>query len=254
VPAVRVVARLDIKGPALVKGRSMEGVRRLGDPADFARKYSDDGADELVFIDVVASLYNRSSILPVIEHVSAHVFVPITVVGGLRSVDDMRAAMRAGADKVGINTAAIARPALISEAATAFGSQAVVVSIEAKRRGDGYEAFTDGGREATGRDAVAWAHEAAALGAGEILVTSVDRDGTMQGFDLDLVARIAAGVAVPVVVSGGCASADDAATAARRVDAIAIGAALHGGRVTVAQVKAAMMRDGMRVRPAERAA
>src|SRR2546423_13233654 len=176
---VRVIARLDIKGPNLVKGIHMEGLRVLGKPEDFAEYYYRTGADELMYIDVVASLYGRNSLLDIVRRTAQEIFIPLCVGGGLRSVDDIRAVLRAGADKVSINTAAIRRPALIKEAAETFGSSTIVVSVEAIRKPDGkYEAYTDYGRERTGVDAVAWAQEAASLGAGELVVTSINQEGT----------------------------------------------------------------------------
>ncbi len=252
-PAFRVIARLDVKGGHLVKGRSMEGVRRLGDPAEFAERYANDGADELLFIDVVASLYGRNSMLDVINRVSSRVFVPITVVGGLRSVEDMRQAMRMGADKVGINTAAIARPELITEAAQAFGSQAIVVSIEAKRMGDGrYEAFTDSGREPSGKEVGAWAREAEERGAGEILVTSVDRDGTSFGIDHDLFTGIGV-FRVPVLAAGGYIVGENPGNSRiGSMDGLVIGAALHSGSCDIAGIKRELEAAGVKVRPCDR--
>ncbi len=248
--AFRVIARLDIKTGHLVKGYQMEGIRKLGDPAPFAERYANDGADELLFCDVVASLYGRCSMLDVIDKVTHKVFVPITVVGGLRSVEDMRMAMRVGADKVGINTAAIARPELISEAAVAFGKQAVVVSIEAKRKGDGtYECYTEGGREPSGKEVGAWAKEAEERGAGEILVTSIDRDGTVQGIDYSLCDGVG-GIQIPVLAAGGyCAGDVSKSSRNEGLDGIVIGTALHSGAVTITQIKRALMNVGFSVRP-----
>ena len=169
----RIIARLDIKGPNVVKGIHLEGLRVVGKPAELARRYYDQGVDEIVYMDIVASLYGRNSILSVVEDAARDIFVPLTVGGGIRTVEDVTAALRSGADKVAINTAAIARPAFLTEAAQAVGSQAIVVSIEAKRRDGWWEAMTDNGREKTGRDALEWAAEAEGLGAGEILLTSV---------------------------------------------------------------------------------
>jgi cyclase len=209
---VRVIPRLDIKGPNLVKGIHLEGLRVLGKPQFFARKYYEEGADELLFMDVVASLYGRNSLLDIIQRTADEIFVPLAVGGGLRSLEDIRAVLRAGADKATLNTAAIGRPELIREAARRFGSSTIVVSIEAIRRPDGtYEAYTDNGREKTGLDAVAWAVRAAELGAGELIVTSIDREGTGKGYDLELTRRIAAAVPVPVIACGGAGSPDDVA-------------------------------------------
>jgi cyclase len=201
---IRIIARLDIKGPNLVKGVHLEGLRVLGRPEQFARYYYETGADELLYIDAVASLYGRNSLLEIIERTAREIFIPLTVGGGLRSIDDIRSVLRAGADKAAINTAAIRRPELIREAAMAFGSSTVVVSIEAIRKRDGtYECYTDYGRESSGVDAFEWAIKATKLGAGELLVTAIDREGTGKGFDLDLTRRISESVSIPVIACGG---------------------------------------------------
>ncbi len=206
---VRVIPRLDIKGPNLVKGIHLEGLRVLGRPQDFARLYYEQGADELLYMDVVASLYERNSLLGMISQIAKNVFIPITVGGGLRTTEDIRDALRAGADKVALNTAAIDRPELISEAATQFGSSSIVVSIEAIRKPNGcYEAYTDNGRETTGVDALEWAGRVADSGAGEIMVTSIDREGTGKGFDIELTRRIAETVSIPVIACGGAGRPD----------------------------------------------
>jgi len=207
--APRIIARLDIKGPNLVKGIQFEGLRVLGTPGAFARHYYEAGVDELLYVDIVASLYDRANLLHIVESTSRQVFIPLTVGGGLRSLDDIRAVLQAGADKVAVNTAAIKRPSFVGEAARRFGSSTIVVSIEAKRQPDGsYEAFTDNGRERTAVEAVGWARQAVEQGAGEIMVTSVDREGTGRGYDVDLVHRIARAVPVPVVASGGAGTPD----------------------------------------------
>jgi cyclase len=201
---IRIIPRLDIKGPNLVKGIHLEGLRVLGKPEHFARYYYENGADELLYMDAVASLYNRNNLLHIVERTAREIFIPLTVGGGLRSVEDIRAVLRAGADKVSLNTAAIRRPELIREAAKAFGSSTIVVSIEAIKQKDGtYKCYTDCGRQETGIDAFEWAVRAAELGAGEILVTSVDREGTGLGFDLELTRRIAEAVSIPVIACGG---------------------------------------------------
>jgi cyclase len=226
----RIIPRLDVKGASLVKGIHLEGLRVLGSPDAFARVYADAGADELIYIDVVASLYGRNSLLDLVTRTASELFVPLTVGGGLRSLDDMRDALRAGADKVSINTAAVALPSLIRDAARRFGSSAVVVTIEAIETAPGrYEAFTDNGREATGLDAIQWAEQAVDLGAGELLLTSVDRDGTGRGYDLRLTRQIAERVPVPVIASGGAGSIEHVAQALTEgsADAVAIGSALH---------------------------
>lgn len=201
----RIIPRLDIKGPNLVKGISFEGLRVLGKPEQFAREYYLEGADELIYMDVVASLYGRNSLLSVIEAMAGEIFIPLTVGGGLRTIEDIRQALRAGADKICLNTAALKQPELIREAAEIFGSSTVVVSIEAYRRGPGdYEAYSDYGREKSDKDAVDWAAEAASMGAGELLVTSINRDGTGQGLDAELLKAIRSRVAIPVIAGGGC--------------------------------------------------
>jgi cyclase len=204
----RIIARLDIKGPNLVKGIRLEGLRALGPVERFARHYYETGADELIYSDVVASLYNRNSLAEIISRTARQIHIPLTVGGGIRTVADINAVLRAGADKVSLNTAALARPAIISEAARIFGSSTIVVTIEVIRQPDGrYLAYTDNGREHTGVEAVAWAQKAEALGAGEIVLTSVDRDGTGLGFDLDIVGQIARAVTVPVIAHGGAGQA-----------------------------------------------
>ena len=250
-PVPRVIARLDVKGPNLVKGIHLEGLRVMGDPQAFARRYYEDGIDEILYIDIVASLYGRNNILDVVRRTAADVFVPLTVGGGLRSVDDVRDALRAGADKVAINTAAIARPELIREVAEAFGSQCVVVSIQTKRLGPGsWEAYTDNGREKTGLDALTWARRAEALGAGELLVTSVDREGTRKGIELEFLRRVTAAVRVPVIAGGGVGAPEHVreAIAAGGADAVAVASVLHYGLHTVGAIKSALAEAGVAVR------
>jgi cyclase len=201
---VRIIPRLDIKGPNLVKGIHLEGLRVLGKPEYFARYYYENGADELLYMDVVASLYGRNSLLEIIRRTSKEIFIPLTVGGGLRTLDDIKAVLEAGADKVALNSAAIRRPELISEAAKKFGSSTIVVSIEAIKKPDGsYEAYVDNGREETGVDVFAWALQVVSLGAGEILVTAIDKEGTGKGFDLELTRKIADSVTIPVIACGG---------------------------------------------------
>jgi cyclase len=227
---VRIIPRLDIKGPNLVKGIHLEGLRVLGRPEDFARFYYQNGADELIYQDAVASLYGRNSLLEIIERTASEIFIPLTVGGGLRSVDDIRSVLRAGADKVAINTAAISQPNLIREAALAFGSSTIVVSIEAIKLPSGrYEAFVDCGRESTGLDAFDWALRAAQLGAGELLITSVDREGTGNGYDLQLTRQIAGAVQIPVIALGGAGKLDHLydVIAEGQADAVSLASMLH---------------------------
>ncbi len=247
---IRLIPRLDIKGPNLIKGVHLEGLRVVGDPHGYAVRYYEQGADELLFMDAVASLYGRNQLSHIIERAVQHVFVPITVGGGIRSLDDARQVLRAGADKIAINTAAIARPELVSELAQHLGAQCVVVSIEAKEQSPGHwEAYTDNGRERSGRDVVAWAQQAVALGAGELLITSVDREGTRRGFDVALLAAVAAAVNVPVIASGGMGQPAHALAAAQAgVDAVAAADLLHYQRCSVADIKQALSSGGMAVR------
>ena len=201
---VRIIPRLDIKGPNLVKGIHLEGLRVLGNPADFARFYYEHGADELLFMDVVASLYERNSLHDIITSTAKSIFIPITVGGGIRSISDIKEVLRVGADKVCLNTAAIKNPQLIKDASRMFGSSTIVVAIEAIKESDGsYLAYTDNGREYTGIDVFEWAQQVAALGAGEVVITSVDREGTGQGFDIDLVSKISNLINIPVIAHGG---------------------------------------------------
>lgn len=227
---LRIIPRLDIKGENLVKGIHLEGLRVLGKPEHFARHYYENGADELLFIDSVASLYQRNSLLHIIERTANEIFIPLTVGGGLRSLEDIQGVLRSGADKVALNTAAIDDPELVRQAAKRFGSSTIVVSIEAIRRPDGrYECYTDNGRTPTGVDAFEWAARAEALGAGELLITSVDREGTGKGFELDLVSTIADAASIPVIACGGAGGLSDVLEVVERggVDAVSVASLLH---------------------------
>ncbi len=250
---VRFIARLDVKGENLIKGVHLEGLRKLGPPADFAVRYYEQGIDELIYMDVVASLYGRNNLLDIISRTAENVFIPITVGGGIRAVEDALKVLRAGADKVAINTAATKRPALITELAERFGSQCVVLSVEAMKRrdGDGWEVYTDNGREKTGLDVVEWVQQAAALGVGEILLTSVDQEGTQRGFDEALVRAVVDVVGVPVIASGGMGSFADFDTVVQSAGADAVAAAhvLHYDKLSVAEIKQAGFERGLAVRP-----
>jgi imidazole glycerol-phosphate synthase subunit HisF len=241
--SLRLVARLDVKGPNLIKGIHLEGLRVMGDPGEHARRYYDEGCDELIYMDAVASLYGRNNLLDIVKSTARRCFVPITVGGGIRSVEDADALLRSGADKVAINTAATENPSLISALANQFGSQAVVLSVEAKRHGGpnggGWEALTNNGRDHSGREVVDWARQAVELGAGEILVTSVDREGTRKGFDIELVSAVCDAVNVPVVASGGMGSVDDLVNLAgsTSVDGVAIADMLHYRRATMGEIR-----------------
>lgn len=231
-PNVRIIPRLDIKGPNLVKGIHFEGLRVLGRPEDYARFYYETGADELLYMDAVASLYGRNSLLDIVKRTACEIFIPLCVGGGLRTVSDIRTVLRSGADKVSLNTAAIARPELIREAARAFGSSTIVISIEAHRQPDGsYETYVEYGRERTGFDAFQWAILAAEMGAGELLVTSIDREGTGKGYDLELIRRIAESVPIPVIAAGGPGTLEHVAEAVieGKADAVSMASMLHYG-------------------------
>jgi cyclase len=226
----RLIARLDIKGPNLVKGIHLEGLRVLGRPAAFARQYYEDGVDELFYQDAVASLYGRNSLLQIVQETAREIFIPLCVGGGIRTRADVYHVLRAGADKVAINTAAIANPSFIKEAAEEFGSSTIVAVVEAIRQPDGaYLCFTNCGREYTGVESVAWARRLAELGAGEIVVTSVDREGTGRGFDLELTRRISEVVPIPVIAHGGCGSAKHVLDVVGKghCDAVALASMLH---------------------------
>lgn len=201
---IRIIPRLDIKGPDLVKGIHLEGLRVLGSPVNFAQYYYENGADELIYIDVVASLYGRNSLVDMIEKTARNIFIPLTVGGGLRTLEDIKKILRAGADKVALNTAAVKNPNIIKEAAKKFGSSTIVISIEAILQEDGrYMAFTENARESTGVEVFSWAKKVQDLGAGEILLTSVDREGTGLGYDIELTKRVAESVSIPVIANGG---------------------------------------------------
>jgi len=248
---VRLIARLDIKGPNLIKGVHLEGLRVIGDPQVYARRYYEQGADEIIYIDVVASLYGRSKLTEIVRHTAHDVFVPLTVGGGVRSVEDVKELLRAGADKVAINTAAVQRPQLISEVARRFGSQCMVLSIEAKQRSEGHwEVYTDCGREQTGIDAIDWARQAAALGAGEVLITSIDREGTRRGYDVELTRAISDVVGIPVIASGGYGNDTHLLDIVHQggADAVAIADALHYDRTNLVEIRNAARAAGIQMR------
>ncbi|HLX79284.1 MAG TPA: imidazole glycerol phosphate synthase cyclase subunit [Burkholderiales bacterium] len=248
---VRLIARLDIKGPNLIKGIHLEGLRVMGDPQQFAREYYEQGADELIYMDIVASLYGRNNLTDIVRHAAHDIFVPLTVGGGVRSADDVNALLRVGADKVAINTAAVARPELIGEVARRYGSQCMVLSIEAKRVGpERWEAYTDNGREKTGLDVIDWVKRAEKLGAGEIMLTSVDQEGTRKGFDVPLVRAVAATVSIPVIASGGMGKMADLVevVADGHADAVAMADVLHYKRLGLREIRGAALDAGLGVR------
>ncbi len=248
---VRLIARLDVKGANLIKGVQLEGLRVIGPVSERALRYYRDGADELIYMDCVASLYGRNHLGEILQAAAENIFVPITVGGGIRSVGDATQVLRGGADKVAVNTAAVANPSLITEIALRFGSQCMVLGVEAKQIGPArWEAYTDNGREPTGLDAVEWASRGVALGAGEVLLTSVDREGTRKGFDIALVKAVSSAVSVPVIASGGMGKIADLFEVVREggADAVAMADILHYNRVTLGDIRAAAEADRLDVR------
>ena len=254
--AVRVIPCLDVDDGRVVKGVNFRDLRDAGDPVELAAAYDRDGADELVFLDITASSDSRDTMYEVVRRTAEQVFIPLTVGGGVRSVDDIDRLLRAGADKVSLNTAAIERPELLTEAAVRFGSQCVVVSVDARRAGSpsGFEVTTHGGRRGTGIDAVGWAERATGLGAGEILLNSMDADGTQAGFDLPLIRAVRAVVRVPVIASGGAGELAHFAPAVEAgADAVLAASLFHFGRLSIAEVKKALAAAGQPVRETARA-
>lgn len=249
--AHRIIPCLDIKDGRVVKGINFVNLRDAGDPVECARAYETAGADEIVFLDITATSDARGTVAELVKRVASQVFIPITVGGGIRTVDDMRAILRAGADKISLNSAAVKTPKLISEGAEAFGSQCVVVAIDAKRKQDGtWEVYTAGGRTPTGMDAVRWAAEAERLGAGEILLTSMDRDGTKSGYDLELTAAIGAKAGIPVIASGGAGTFShfyDALTTGR-ADAVLAASLFHYNEIPILRLKKYLREKGISVR------
>ncbi len=248
---VRIIARLDIKGANVIKGIHLEGNRVVGDPVELSEKYYEQGIDEIIYMDAVASLYGRNSLRELVSRVARNIFIPLTVGGGIRSVEDVQALLSAGADKIAVNTAAAKEPELITRLSRRYGSQCVVLSIEAKKKQDnGWEAMTDHGREHTGMDVEEWAKKAVALGAGEILVTSIDRDGTRKGFDIDLCRYVSEAVQVPVIISGGMGSPEDLARVILegKADGAVLADILHFDRVALAEIRAHVLQRGIKVR------
>lgn len=253
---IRIIARLDIKGPNLIKGIHLEGLRVVGSPGEHALRYYLQGIDELIYMDCVASLYGRNHLGSIVSSAAKDIFVPMTVGGGIRSVDDATQILRAGADKVAVNTAAVSNPQLITEVARRFGSQCMVLSVEAKQVGhERWEVYTDNGRERTGLDVIEWVKRGVALGAGEILLTSVDREGTRKGFDTALVRAVAVEVSVPVIASGGMGKPEDLVEVVLEggADAVAMADILHYKRADVEGIRAIAMAAGLGVRDYERA-
>lgn len=249
--STRLIARLDVKGTNLIKGIHLEGLRVVGDPQVFAHRYYEAGADELIYMDAVASLYGRNSLTEIVKHTAQNIFIPLTVGGGVRSIEDVKTLLRSGADKIAINTAAIQRPELITEVARQFGSQCMVLSIEAKQISNScWEAYTDNGRERTGIDVIEWAKKGVSLGAGEILLTSIDREGTRKGFDLNLNRSVTEAVSVPVIASGGMGTVDHLIEVIEvgKVSAVAMADVLHYDRLSLQEIRKAAIDRGIHVR------
>jgi len=254
--ARRIVPCLDVHAGRVVKGVNFVNLRDAGDPVEAARAYDAAGADELVFLDITATFEARSIMLEIVKRVAESVFIPFTVGGGVRSLEDARALLLAGADKVSVNSAAVRRPALLTELAEHFGSQAVVLAIDAKRKGDAWEVYVKGGREPTGLDAVEWAREGERLGAGEILLTSMDKDGTKAGYDLALTRAVAEAVSIPVIASGGAGTKAHFLEAFEKgkADAALAASVFHFGEIPIPELKRYLAAHGVPVRPAEEAA
>lgn len=247
----RLIARLDIKGPNLIKGIHLEGLRVIGSPNEHALRYYQQGVDELIYMDCVASLYGRNSLGDIVQSAARDVFVPMTVGGGVRSVDDATHLLRCGADKVAVNTAVVANPTLITDIARRFGSQCMVLSIEAKQVGlDRWEVYVDNGRQRTGLDVVEWVKRGVSLGAGEVLLTSVDREGTRKGFDIALIKAVTQEVDVPVIASGGMGKPEDLIDAVQKgqADAIAMADVLHYKRVVIDDIRHVALKAGIKMR------
>jgi cyclase len=250
---IRLIARLDVKGSNLIKGIQLEGLRVIGSPNEHAIRYYRQGADELIFMDSVASLYGRNHLSNILQSAAKDIFIPVTAGGGIRSVDDAAEVLQCGADKVAVNTAAVGRPQLITQIARRFGSQCMVLSVEAKQVDPArWEVYVNNGREATGLDVIEWVKQGVQSGAGEVLLTSVDREGTRRGFDVRLVAAVCSAVDVPVIASGGMGKPNDLVPAVfAGADGVAMADALHYNRATVGDFRVEAEKAGLRVRPYE---
>ena len=248
--AKRIIPCLDVDDGRVVKGIKFKEIRDAGDPVELARFYNDQGADELVFLDIGASYKSRETLIEVVEQVSREVFIPLTVGGGIRSVEDMRKILLAGADKVAMCTSAIKKPELLSEGAKIFGAQCMVLSIDAKRTGETWHAYTHGGRNDSGLDAIEWAVKAEQLGAGEVLLNSIDMDGTRQGYDLELNAKVSEAVGIPVIASGGAGNVQQMyeAIVVGKADAVLLASLLHYGEYTIEKIKKELQEKGVVVR------
>jgi cyclase len=248
---LRLIARLDVKNQHVIKGIHLEGLRKIGDPIELAKKYYEQGIDEIVFMDAVASLYGRNNLFHIIEAACKEVFIPITIGGGIREVKDIELALKSGADKIALNTQAVKNPDLVREASRIYGAQCIVGSIEAKKKGAGnWEAYVDNGREETGIDVIEWAKELEQLGAGELMITSIDQEGTRKGFDLDLIKQISALVSIPVIASGGAGNINHIKTIATETQAgaVAVASLIHYNLHEVSEIKRELNQAGIAIR------
>jgi cyclase len=248
---IRLIARLDIKNEDVIKGIHLEGLRKIGDPIELAKKYYQQGIDEIIFMDAVASLYGRNNLFHIIESACKEVFIPITIGGGIRNISDIENALNSGADKIAINTHAIKNPELIMEASRIYGSQCIVGSIEAMKKSDNrWEAYTDNGREETGIDAIEWAKELERLGAGELIITSINQEGTNKGFDIELIKKISENVTIPVIASGGAGKIGHINDVINQteVGAVAIASLLHYNIHNVGEIKTGLHQTGINIR------
>jgi len=248
---IRLIGRLDIKGPNLIKGVHFEGLRVIGDPKKYALQYYLDGIDELIYMDTVATLYGRNNLLEFVKEIGKNIFIPMTVGGGIRSVDDVYNFLSAGADKVAVNTAAVNKPEIIKEISKRFGSQCLVVSIEAKHKSENqWEVYTNNGREKTGKDVTSWAKEVQQLGAGEILLTSIDQDGTQKGFDLNLISNVKKNISIPLIASGGMGKEEDMIDVINDcdIDTVALATVLHKNKYSVRELKKILKSKNFNVR------
>ena len=247
---IRLISRIDIKNEYVIKGINLEGLRKIGDPIEIAKKYYNDGIDEILFMDAVASLYERNNLFHIIENAVRHIFVPITIGGGIRKIKDIEKALRSGADKIAINTQAIKTPKFITDASRLYGSQSIIGSIEAKRKADSWEAYIENGRQETGVDAIEWAKRLQDLGAGELLITSVDQEGTRKGFDIKLLKKISESVSVPVVMSGGAGNINDIISTCNQpeVSGIALASILHYQNFHIRDIKDKMLSNNFNIR------
>jgi len=247
---IRIISRIDVKNNYVIKGIQFEGLRKVGDPLEIAQKYYQQGIDEIIFMDAVASLYERNNLFEIINNAAKHVFTPITIGGGIRKLDDIEKALNSGADKIAINTQAVKKSSFINQASRIYGSQAIVGSIEAKKTGNTWEAYIDAGRERTGKNAIEWAKELESEGAGELLVTSIDMDGTKNGFELELIHLISNSVSIPVISSGGAGNIEDIISLCKNTDTsgVAIASIFHYEDYSINQVKKGMIKNKFEIR------